>query len=113
MALVLPKTVTVGHIDIRIVPMTEERSLKHDIIGNWDDTTGCIEVLETLTPPKQVEVFLHELLHAFYENLQINPRWGEEKMCDALAMALAGVIRYNPGLFSKLEKVLTKSEPTE
>lgn len=113
MAWVLPKTVTIGHIDVIVAPMNEERSIKENLIGNYDNNEGRIEVLETLSPAKQVEVFLHEMLHAFYENLQINPRWGEEKMCDAFAMALAGVIRHNPGLFQKLEKILTKAEGSQ
>ena len=113
MAWALPKAVTVGHLDIEIVRMTKEQSDTENALGKWDDVACIIYVLETLPPPRQAEVLLHELLHACYLNFQISPRWGEEKTCDGFALALSSVIRHNPDLFPKLGKALAKLEPTE
>lgn len=108
MTWVLPDSVTVGHLDISVVPMTKAESEKRNELGSWDDVTCTINVLETLPPFRQAEVFLHELFHVCYLVYQINPKWGEEKTVDGFALAMSSVIRQNPDLFPCLQLALTR-----
>lgn len=91
-----PSPIKVGHLQIDVVPLTEEEADKHDIDGDADTHRQSLRLRETLKPALMVETALHEIMHVCYDVWKINARWGEERTVDSLASGLTTVFKDNP-----------------
>lgn len=101
----LPRSVTVGHLKLRLREMPTAEANERGIDGWFDYENGRIDVAESLTPSVKAEITLHELLHAaFYVAKTDMSEDVEEKVVSALAPVLLSVLRDNPTLVSALRK---------
>lgn len=67
--------------------------------NRWGETSHrdlTIDVDEDCPEPRRKEVLLHEVLHCIFNEWNIDPRDGEEKVVSAMALGLVAVLRDNP-----------------
>lgn len=106
----LPASVRVGALDYAIKPWSQKAADNTRAYGMCDRATLVILIQEDLTPQKQAEVLLHEILHACYDNAGLNmePTLEEERVVNGMGYQLLQVIRDNPKLMVFLQAVFTK-----
>ena len=90
-----------GYRDIQVLPMSDEEADTERCSGWYRD--NIIKVQESLDPPEQARILIHEILHAVFESFNIRrKRYNEELICKTLDKPLAQVLRDNPHLLKIL-----------
>lgn len=100
----LPKHIKVGPFDYRVklwkkVPADNARSY-----GMCDRTTTTILIRKGMSPSREREVVLHEVVHAAYDvsGLTCKDDCPEEMVVNDLSFCLLSVLRENPKLVAYL-----------
>ena len=73
---------------------------------NWgmcDNEKQIIQVWRGLTPQRQRQVLVHEIIHAIFELMAIE-QGNEENVCDCVSLGLVVVLKDNPWLVKWLVK---------
>lgn len=101
----IPATIEIGgvHLKIRQVKKLPKGKDGTEIIGYFDSGTSAIRLIKTLDPEAKKFTLLHEVGHAVM--WQHSSRLGEqeeEKLCDAFARVVLGLIRHNRELIDWL-----------
>lgn len=94
-----PGTIKTGHLSwkLSVVPVTEMPTEKA-VYGCTDCARLTIFVQQALPKILQVDVLLHECLHAIYFAYGIRKKIREEEACLVLAGPLVALMRDNPQL---------------
>ena len=101
----------VGHRDIAVEPLSEERSAKEAVDGLYWSHKGLIEIRQSSSPAEQAHTAIHELLHAVWDQRAMAARVTEETAVTGLASGLAMVFRDNPEILGVLHQALANGVP--
>ncbi len=104
----IPKKVKVG---AKVYDVIKTENLKLGILNcsaEIDYKELAIRISES-TPVKMEADFMHELIHALYDNLGYSDH--DEKQVSELANALHALIEDNPGIFDNGNGMLTHPAP--
>jgi Zn-dependent peptidase ImmA (M78 family) len=98
--------VRIGHLDFSIIEMAYVNA--KDSYGLYVADAQEIHICKGMTPHKQGEVLLHEILHgiADVQSLAFVLKDNEEHVVRSMAIGLANVIRDNQKLFLDIVKAL-------
>ena len=92
-----PNRIRVGYRNYRIEFPEISLELEPEQLGQCDTTSEKILVAGSLTPEKQANVLLHEVLHAIWNEYKIlDDNDIEEKTVTCLANGLCLLIQENP-----------------
>lgn len=94
-----PETIETGHLiwKLSVVPATELPT-EAAVYGCTDCARLTIFMQQGMPKPLQVDVLLHECLHAIYFAYGIRKKIREEEACLVLAGPLVALMRDNPQL---------------
>ncbi len=103
----LPKTIKIGsHVHKVTVVKNLRSKAGEEALGLYSYDDQRISIEESITPSRQAEVLLHEILHALYAYFDISKEGDkEETVVSRLAEGLATVFKDNPALIKYLEEV--------
>ena len=93
---------TIGHLDYEVRPMTEDDESHGVNNGETDLETQEILIDCSTSAARQMEVLLHEIVHALWNAYDMPARAGEERVCGFLGNGLTAVMRANPHLLPVL-----------
>jgi Zn-dependent peptidase ImmA (M78 family) len=98
--------VRIGHLDFSIIEMAYVNA--KDSYGLYVADAQEIHICKGMTPHKQGEVLLHELLHGVVDtqSLAFVLKDNEEHVVRSMAIGLADLIRDNQKLFLDIVKAL-------
>lgn len=97
--------VKVGPFDLAVVEMEEEDAKNH--YGSFIEARQQIQLRKDFATEKQrAETFLHELLHAVWNERCVSARDGEEKIVTKMSIGLAALMRDNQEMFFDILKAL-------
>lgn len=98
--------VRLGHLDFSIIEMAYVNA--KDSYGLYVADAQEIHICKGMTPQKQGEVLLHELLHGVVDiqSLAFVLKDNEEHVVRSMAIGLANLIRDNQKLFLDIVKAL-------
>lgn len=98
--------IRINHLDFSIIEMAHVNA--KDSYGLYVADAQEIHICKGMTPHKQGEVLLHEILHGVADNQSLSFVLGEreEHVVRAMAIGLANVIRDNQKLFLDIVKAL-------
>lgn len=104
----LPKWIKLGPIDLRVRRSkdTELYALR-GLMGQYDGKRGVLRLSLDLPPDVERETFMHELLHAVFDQNGLAHEWGEEVTESATrrtSPVLLALLRDNPKLIAFLMK---------
>lgn len=101
----------IGYRTFKVLPLDTNREIEFDCDGEFRPAAGEISVNPKLAPEEQVQVFLHELLHACWWLSAIGEKVNEETAISGLAKALTTVLKDNPDLHFTLPCALAGRSP--
>lgn len=90
--------IQVGHRSIPVRRLDREIAKEGGFRGDYDPVTNEIRVDATLPPDQQAEVLLHELLHALWDDRDLEDKASEEAAVTALAKGLCAMFVVNSKL---------------
>jgi Zn-dependent peptidase ImmA (M78 family) len=98
--------VKLGHLDFSIIEMAYVNA--KDSYGLYVADAQEIHICKGMTPHKQGEVLLHELLHGVVDMQSLSTVLGanEEQVVRSIANGLSTIIRDNQKLFLDIVKAL-------
>lgn len=101
-----PETIKIGHMNfaLRFVPATDMPTEKA-VYGCTDCSRLTIFVQQGIPKLLQVDVVLHECLHAIYFAYGIRKKIREEEACLVLAGPLVALMRDNPQLVQWIQSL--------
>lgn len=95
------------HITIRVRLMTKEEEESSQADGQWLADTRVVLIRSGRQPWEQVELFFHEMLHAFHD-VRHRGRSGKltsEQACMDTGAFVATLLRQNPRLAKLISKL--------
>jgi len=99
MSFTLPSSVRIGFADYTVVPMTKDEAAKSDHFGITDVDALEIRINTEMPAQRQINVLLHEMLHACWDMGDLEDTVAEEKAVTVLSIQVSMLMRDNPGLF--------------
>ena len=102
----LPKVIRVGGILYSINPRSVSWMANESAVGQFDDSSHSIDIVNPQSQIKETETLLHELTHAILRNFSITKLEGltEEEMCDVFEKGWLQIFIDNPAFIEYIKK---------
>ena len=86
--------------DYEVIEWEVHEAYAASSFGRCDTNLAEIHIDKTLAPQKRANVFLHEVMHAIWREMDLSDEDKEERIITALSNGICQVFRDNPDFYA-------------